>query len=334
MLILFTGYFTKKGHYCKRSILEMIKNRVIIPCIMRKKDLLIIAVGSILFAFFLNNISANNLSQTIISPLAESFEIAGSLFSIRESPQIKSIVDSSLDSSNGTYGIVIKNLTTGEFFDTNENRAFESASLYKLWVMATAFKLISEGKLSENKVMTREIQELNRIFDIDQKDAEATKGAITRNVNEAIEQMITISHNYSALLLSAEIGSASTESYMLELELLNSKLGRPPITTAQDIALFYEKLYRGEVINKEYSDRMIEILAKQQLNDRIPKYLPQKILVAHKTGELGALKHDAGIIFGKDSIILVVLSETDSQITAAERIAQLSKSVFEYFEKK
>ena len=77
---------------------------------------------------------------------------------------------------------------------------------------------------------------------------------------------------------------------------------------------------------------MIELLKKQQLNDRIPKYLPSGTFVAHKTGELGYYKHDAGIVFSEqDNYILVVLSKTDSPSSGAEEIAKLSKAVYDYF---
>ena len=301
---------------------------------MGRKDLFIIAIGSVLFAFLLSNIFSNRASEIIISPLAENFEKAKNVLLPQNSAQIKSIVDHELADSTGTYAIVIKNLKTHETFTQNEDSSYEPASLYKLWVMAEAFKQINEGTLLENKTMTREIAELNRIFKIAPVDAEATSGAITRTVGEATQQMIVISDNYSALLLAAQIGNTNIANFMQQLGLSNSKLGSPPITTAADIALFYENLYRGEVINKEYSDRMIEILAKQQLNDRIPKYLPNNVSVAHKTGELGNFKHDAGIIFGKNPILIVVLSETNSPQAAAERIAHLSKNVYYYFESK
>ena len=78
---------------------------------------------------------------------------------------------------------------------------------------------------------------------------------------------------------------------------------------------------------------MIEILKRQTFNDRIPKYLPKEIDVAHKTGELFGSKHDAGIVFGKNGdYIIVVLSKTESEAEAAEKIANFSKEVYEYFD--
>ena len=88
------------------------------------------------------------------------------------------------------------------------------------------------------------------------------------------------------------------------------------------------------MIDGQYSKRMLDLLSQQRLNDRIPKYLSDDVEVAHKTGEIGGFKHDAGIIFAKDPILFVVLSESNSPQGAAERIAKLSKNAYYYFESK
>ena len=71
----------------------------------------------------------------------------------------------------------------------------------------------------------------------------------------------------------------------------------------------------------------------KQINDRIPKYLPEDIKVGHKTGELDSLRHDVGIILGKKSdYIFVFLSNTTSTENTSEQIALLSKEVFDALE--
>lgn len=80
---------------------------------------------------------------------------------------------------------------------------------------------------------------------------------------------------------------------------------------------------------------MIDILKKQTLNEKLPKYLPQGTLIAHKTGEIDYLSHDGGIVFSKKGdYVIVVMTEADSPSGVEERIAQISKNVFNYFDKK
>lgn len=233
---------------------------------------------------------------------------------------------------SGKYGIVIRNLTTGELFEHNSHEKFESASLYKLWVMATVYQWIDDKKLSPDDILADDIASLNQKFLISSESAEMTEGSIQMSVEEALEKMITVSHNYAALLLSAKVRNSNIAKFLKDNDFAESSLGVPPETTASDTALFFEKLYQGEIVNKSSSLAMIELLKKQQLNDRIPKYVPFGTFVAHKTGELGYYKHDAGIVFSdKDDYIFVILSKTDSPSAAAEEIANLSKIIYDYF---
>lgn len=284
-----------------------------------------------LILFLLSRFQARE--DVILSPLNESFD--GS--EITPTPTIfesklQALVLEALDETSGTYGIVIKNLKTGESYQQLEHREFEAASLYKLWIMVETFEQIKQGRLSEEEVLSEEVKILNEKFDIASETAELTEGTVSMPVSEAIDKMITISHNYAALLLSAKIRLSAVKKFLEGNGFSESKISVPPKTTAADLALFFEKLYRGELVDREFSDRMIEILSRQKLADRIPKYLPEGTRVAHKTGEIGQLRHNAGIVFSKNGdYIIVVLSESNAPPAAAERIAQVSKNVWEYF---
>jgi beta-lactamase class A len=244
---------------------------------------------------------------------------------------LERVVSYSLKDYTGTYAVVIKNFKTGEEFKMNEGRNFEPASLYKLWLMATVYTHIKDGKLTEDQRLSQSIPALNSKFGI--TDPELTTGGITQEVSLALHQMITISHNYSALLLAEEVGNSQMEVFLENYGLKNSGIGDPPKTTAADIALYFEKLYKKELVSPEYSDKMLELLKKQQLNGKLPKYLPQGTPFAHKTGELGWFSHDAGIVYSpRADYLIVILSESSLPVGANERIANLSKTVFDYFQ--
>lgn len=77
---------------------------------------------------------------------------------------------------------------------------------------------------------------------------------------------------------------------------------------------------------------MLTLLKNQKLNNKLPKHLPTKTVIAHKTGEIDLFTHDAGIVFSPHGdYIIVVMSETEFPPAADARIANISKSVFEYF---
>ena len=96
--------------------------------------------------------------------------------------------------------------------------------------------------------------------------------------------------------------------------------------------MFFEKLYRGELADKETSAKLLDLLNRQKLNNKLPRHLPSGTVIAHKTGELGRVSHDAGIVYtDKGEYIIVVLTESSAPLGAEERIADISKNVYTYF---
>lgn len=258
--------------------------------------------------------------------------------------KLEKITEDAFEKNDGRYAVVIKNLKTDEFYSYNGDDKFNSASLYKLWIMAVAFQKIKDGVLDENETLSAPVQKLNDILSTATLTPTPDNVTPTPSIGEpervsmragfAMENMITLSDNYAALLLASRSGTLSVTNFLKDYGFRNSNFKEPPQTTASDIALYYEKLYKGGLVDKEYSARMIEILKNQTLNDRIPKYLPKDIDVAHKTGELFNVKHDAGIVFtSQGDYIIVVLSETKDSRIASEIIAKYSKEIYDYFTK-
>lgn len=245
---------------------------------------------------------------------------------------LKTVVEEVVKEKEGRYGVYIKNLKTNQLYVKDENVIFEPASLYKIWVMGAVFTKIKEGEITESDRLTADIANLNKIFAISDQDAELKTGVINFSIKSALEQMITISHNYAAMTLTEKVGSSEVKKFMRQNGFTNSDFDYPLKTTALEFGLFFERLYKGEVIDQEFSQKMVELLLKQQRNDRIPKYLPDGTRVAHKTGELDSIRNDGGIIYTPNGdLIMVVLTETNNVVEASELIAQLSKAVYEYF---
>lgn len=298
--------------------------------------LTIVAIG-------FNIVQTSHASQ-IVSPLPEGQQPSQGILSafvenVREAlptnnKELAQTVTGSLEGTKGTYAIAIKNMKTGEEYYQNENQLFDSASLYKLWVMGTVFEQLEDGTLTMDKPIKADVKRINEIYDIDPEFAELTEGTLNFTVQSALEQMITISHNYAALSLAVTVKNSNMKKFLTTYNMSQTTSSSPPQTNAHDILLFYEQLYKGEIVSPEASANMIEILKRQKLNDRIPKYLPEGTIVAHKTGELGGVKHDAGIVYSpKGDYIFVAMSKSDSPQAAAERIALLSQSVYDYFNK-
>ncbi|MGD9895051.1 MAG: GNAT family N-acetyltransferase [Dehalococcoidia bacterium] len=125
------------------------------------------------------------------------------------------------------------------------------------------------------------------------------------------------------------------------------------ISTANEMADLFARIHTGAGladlgIGDDARRMMREILLLQQLNDRMPRYLPPGVPVAHKTGSLGgpwAIRNDAGLIDLGDrgTVSLAIFTRTRMPVDADprrtnqlltsidEEIALLTRTVFDYY---
>lgn len=283
----------------------------------------------------------NFQDDTIISPVPESVfaQTALSPTSIKNQSfkQLEQLILNDLNDMKGDFGIVIKDIDSKETFLYHEHDTYETASLYKLWIMAEVYRQIQSGILTEDQVLSQSIPSLNRAFSLSDEVAEQTTGSISLSVKNALNQMITISHNYAAMLLTAKIRLSKVTDFLKLYGFSESKVGTSeanPLTTASDIAKFLELVYNKKLINPEASQKMLSLLKEQKLYNKLPKYLPEHTVIAHKTGELGTFTHDAGIVYTPNGdYIIVILSKHGIPADAEEKIASISKSVYDFLSK-
>lgn len=254
---------------------------------------------------------------------------------INANTQLGTVIKQALANSQGEYSVVVKHLGTGESYSLNAHKTYESGSLYKLWVMAETYKQINENKFQEDTKLTTDVAALNNKFRIATEEAELTEGEINFTVGSALRQMITISHNYAALSLTSKVGLSNVKKFLADNNFSESKVGTTttaPMTSAHDTASFLEKLLKDELGDHLSTEKMIDLLKGQKLNNKLPKYLPESVIIAHKTGEIGLFTHDAGIVYTQGGkYIIVVLSKSNYPPGAEERIAEISRAVYEYF---
>jgi len=103
------------------------------------------------------------------------------------------------------------------------------------------------------------------------------------------------------------------------------------VATARDLMILLQAIHEGKRVSASSRDAMLTILLAQEFNDMIPAGVPIGTPVAHKTGLITKIRHDAGIVLPKQSnpYVLVVLTRGfEDQNDAASVVARISKAVW------
>ncbi|MBX2819968.1 MAG: class A beta-lactamase-related serine hydrolase [Rhodothermaceae bacterium] len=234
-------------------------------------------------------------------------------------------------------------------FNVNENRIFHAASLMKVPVMIEVVKLISTNTLSfdEKIPVTNRFRSVvdQSFYSIGDDSDEITYKELgeSLSIRELILRMITVSSNIATNILIDVIDIASLSQTLRGLNVKHSTVlrgvedlkafeaGLNNTITSSDMALIFHALLKGEVISRKYDDVMIDVLLGQKLNEMIPAGLPPGTAIAHKTGEITEIHHDAGIIYpshGTPFVLVILIEGIAQKIKSAQLGKELSKLVY------
>ena len=114
-------------------------------------------------------------------------------------------------------------------------------------------------------------------------------------------------------------------------------LGLSNSATAKDLMIIMKAIADGSAGTKEDCEAMLSILKNQEWNDMIPLYLPENIKVAHKTGSITGVHHDAAIVYLPDgtTYILVLMSKNLTDFdTGTDKLAKISKTIYDFMSSK
>jgi beta-lactamase class A len=166
------------------------------------------------------------------------------------------------------------------------------------------------------------------------------------SIRELVYQMITVSSNLATNILIDLVGAENVMNTMQEIEANHIQVlrgvednqayerGLNNTTDAYDMLLVMKAIALKKVVTPEACDEMITILSDQKFNSKIPALLPDSIKVAHKTGSITAINHDAAIVYPQPDhpYVLVVLTKgIEDRKHAEELIAKISKVIFDAY---
>lgn len=272
----------------------------------------------------------------------------------KDPEDLKNKINAELAKNQGIFALAYRNLANGEEILINEKINFHAASTMKTPVLIEAYKQANAGKFSINDSLTIK-NEFKSIVDgstytLDPKDDSETelytKAGKKVKIYDLLYLMIIQSSNLATNIIIDLVGAHNANKTMRELgasdiQVLRGvedtkayRAGLNNTTTAYDQMLIFSKMAEGLTVNKSSSDAMINILLDQKFNDKIPAKLPKKVKVAHKTGWITGVNHDAGIVIlpdGRKYVLVLLSKELENDKAAVKSMAKVSRMIYDYF---
>jgi beta-lactamase class A len=256
----------------------------------------------------------------------------------------------------GKVAIAVKHLSTGETFFLNADQPMPTASLIKFPVMIEVYQQVANGQIKFTDEVT-----------LRSEDKVPGSGVLTNNfsdgvtfpLRDAMRLMISVSDNTATNLVLDKIGIGATAKRMEEWGYKSTKIHSKSFkretsvfperskqfglgsTSAREMVSLFEKLHQGKLVSESASKEMIDILKKCDDKEKFPRFLPEDVAVAHKSGSVSDARTDAGLLYFKQGPIAlcVMTAENKDQRWVADNAgnllcAKVAKEVYDYFHRK
>lgn len=212
--------------------------------------------------------------------------------------------------ASGTWSVYAKDLTSNsDIASVNADAKMQSASVIKLFIMATAYDEMAKGNM------------------------------VPTEVSSDIKLMITQSENYATNRMIDRLGFDKINNYIRSNGYTNTELNRYMLTStangdnytsSKDAAKILENIYNHKCVSYEASEQMMTYLKAQGRTWKIPAGVPSGVQTANKTGELDTVENDAAIVFKDNApyVLVVMSSGLSDTAKARQNIVDISKIVY------
>lgn len=237
-------------------------------------------------------------------------------------------IKAELQNFSGKAWIYAKNLDTGKDYAVRADEQVRTASTIKLPIMTAVFRQVADGKINwtDEILLTKEKKQGGSgvLFEF----SDNTK----IDLRTAVNLMIVVSDNTATNLILDKIGADSVNAFVESLGLHQTRslrkiggggeskaLTEMPlyrnfglgVSSPRDMVKLLEMLEKGEVVSREASAEMLNILKRQQFKDGIGRGLPDTIQSASKSGALDRLRSDVGIVYTRRGRIAMAITTDD-----------------------
>ncbi|MGH7998329.1 MAG: serine hydrolase [Brasilonema sp.] len=238
-------------------------------------------------------------------------------------------------------GMFFLDLDTGNYLDFNGEKVFPAASTIKFPILVALFQEVDAGriKLNETLVLRRDLKAEAEGSGVLQYKPVGTK----LSVLDTATKMITISDNTATNMIIDRLGGMAKlnqqfRSWGLQNTVIRNLLGDfkgTNTTSPKDLVRLSALIANNKLLSSTSHSQALSIMRRVENKRLLPAGLGKGAVIAHKTGTLGVLLGDAGIIelpSGKRYLAGILVKRPFGDTRARDFISQVSKLVYGYLD--
>jgi beta-lactamase class A len=235
-------------------------------------------------------------------------------------------------------GVMLLDLDTNAYVDINASEVFPAASTIKFPVLVAFFQDVDANKIQLNESLVMKKEEVaTEAGNMQYQPVGTTFSAI-----ETATQMMVVSDNTATNMLIDRLGGMSALNQRFKEWGLSATLLADPLpdvkgmntTSPKDLASLMSQVQNGKLMSMKSRDRLLEIMRRIENDTLLPQGLDKGATIAHKTGTLGTLLGDIGLIdtpTGKRYLASVLVKRPRNDPGAEKLVQQISRLAYQKF---
>ncbi len=281
----------------------------------------------------------SNMGRSQPQPTQTPPAAASSLYLSQEITSLKNVVQNlATTNPNLTPGVFLVDLDTGNYVDVNGSTSFPAASTIKVPILIAFFQDVDAGKIRLDEMLTMQQDMVaGGSGNLQYKPAGTQYAAL-----EVVTKMITISDNTATNMLIARLGG---------MEVLNQRFRDWGLTTTtirnqlpdlqgtnttspKELGNLMAIVSQGNLVSMPSRDLMLDILRRTQRDTLLPSGLGTGARAYHKTGDIGTMLADTGLIAlptGKRYVAAVMVQRPNNDPRAEKLISSISRAAYQEF---
>lgn len=267
-------------------------------------------------------------------------------------------INSIIKDKNATVGISVLGFENGFKYNKNADKKLPMQSVFKFHIAATVLDYVDKGKLSLDQKILLNNANLHENTWSPLRD-KYPKGNVEVPLSEILEYTVAKSDNNGCDILLKLIGGTKTvQRFMNSKDVRGFQIKFNEAEMHEDWNAQYEnystaasatevlkKFYDGKLLSKMSTDYLMKVMLSTSTGkNKLIEQLPENTPVARKTGASG--KNNAGLTGAENEIAIVTLpngkhyaiavfvsNSTETNVVNCKMISDISKSVWDYFNK-